>query len=236
MKGLIRKGLLTIACSMAVGMATAQEKLETTLNADVVSQYMWRGTQLGGAAVQPTLGVSWKGLSLSAWGSVGIARAEDMKEIDLTLQYTTGGLTLGLVDYWNDTADKRYLYYQAHGTGHVFEAFAAYDFGPLSVSWQTNFAGNDKKKSQGKQAYSSYAEVQAPFRLATCDWQAAVGLVPYASDYYETTGFAVTNVSLRASKPLKISDQFSLPLFAQLVANPCHGNAYFVFGITISAD
>ena len=36
MKGLIRKGLLTIACSMAVGMATAQEKLETTLNADVV--------------------------------------------------------------------------------------------------------------------------------------------------------------------------------------------------------
>ena len=43
MKGLIRKGLLTIVCSMAVGMATAQEKLETTLNADVVSQYMWRG-------------------------------------------------------------------------------------------------------------------------------------------------------------------------------------------------
>ena len=86
MKGLIRKGLLTIACSMAVGMATAQEKLETTLNADVVSQYMWRGIQLGGAAVQPTLGVSWKGLSLSAWGSVGIARAEDMREIDLTLE------------------------------------------------------------------------------------------------------------------------------------------------------
>ena len=217
---MIKRGILAIACSLMVVMASAQEGLQTTINADVVNQYVWRGMELGNASVQPTLGIAWKGLSLSAWGSVGIARAEDMKEIDLTLQYTTGGLTVGLVDYWNDTADPRYLYYQSHDTGHVFEAFAAYDFGPLSVSWQTNFAGNDKKKSQGKQAYSSYAEVQAPFRLATCDWQAAVGLVPYASDYYETTGFAVTNVSLRASKPLKISDQFSLPLFAQLVANP----------------
>ena len=233
---MIKRGILAIACSLMVVMASAQEGLQTTINADVVNQYVWRGMELGNASVQPTLGIAWKGLSLSAWGSVGIARAEDMKEIDLTLQYTTGGLTVGLVDYWNDTADPRYLYYQSHDTGHVFEAFAAYDFGPLSVSWQTNFAGNDKKKSQGKQAYSSYAEVQAPFRLATCDWQAAVGLVPYASDYYETTGFAVTNVSLRASKPLKISDQFSLPLFAQLVANPSSGNAYFVFGITISVD
>ena len=233
---MIKRGILAIACSLMVVIASAQEGLQTTINADVVNHYVWRGMELGNASVQPTLGIAWKGLSLSAWGSVGIARAEDMKEIDLTLQYTTGGLTVGLVDYWNDTADPRYLYYQAHGTGHVFEAFAAYDFGPLSVSWQTNFAGNDKKKSQGKQAYSSYAEVQAPFRLATCDWQAAVGLVPYASDYYETTGFAVTNVSLRASKPLKISDQFSLPLFAQLVANPSSGNAYFVFGITISVD
>lgn len=233
---MIKRGILAIACSLMVVIASAQEGLQTTINADVVNHYVWRGMELGNASVQPTLGVAWKGLSLSAWGSVGIANAEDMKEIDLTLQYTTGGLMVGLVDYWNDTADPRYLYYQSHGTGHVFEAFAAYDFGPLSVSWQTNFAGNDKKKSQGKQAYSSYAEVQAPFRLATCDWQAAVGLVPYASDYYETTGFAVTNVSLRASKPLKISDQFSLPLFAQLVANPSSGNAYFVFGITISVD
>jgi len=236
MKGLIRKGLLTIACSMAVGMATAQEKLETTLNADVVSQYMWRGIQQGGAAVQPTLGVSWKGLSLSAWGSVGIARAEDMREIDLTLEYTTGGLTVGVVDYWNDMADPRYFFYEAHGTGHVLEAFAAYDFGPLSVSWQTIWAGNDGFNKQEKRAYSSYAELQTPFRLASCDWEATVGVVPYATTFYETTGFAVTNVTLQASKAVKITDSFSLPVFAQVVANPCHGNAYFVFGITISAD
>ena len=236
MKGMVRKCLLTIACGLMATTMVAQEQVEAQLSADVVSTYVWRGMDLGNASLQPTLGVAWKGLSLSAWGSVGIARAEDMKELDLTLQYTTGGLTLGVVDYWNDTADKRYLYYQAHGTGHAFEGFVGYDFGPLSLSWQTIFAGNDGKNNQDKRAYSSYAELQAPFRLASCDWQAIVGLTPYASTLYGTTGFAVNNVSLRASKAVKITDSFSLPVFAQVVANPCHGNAYFVFGITISAD
>jgi hypothetical protein len=236
MKGMVRKCLLTIACGLMVTTMVAQEQVEAQLSADVVSTYVWRGMDLGNASLQPTLGVAWKGLSLSAWGSVGIARAEDMKELDLTLQYTTGGLTLGVVDYWNDTADKRYLYYQTHGTGHAFEGFVGYDFGPLSLSWQTIFAGNDGKNNQDKRAYSSYAELQAPFRLASCDWQAIVGLTPYASTLYGTTGFAVNNVSLRASKAVKLTDQFSLPLFAQLMANPCSGKLYFVFGITISAD
>ena len=233
---MVRKCLLTIACGLMATTMVAQEQVKAQLSADVVSTYVWRGMDLGNASLQPTLGVAWKGLSLSAWGSVGIARAEDMKELDLTLQYTTGGLTLGVVDYWNDTADKRYLYYQTHGTGHAFEGFVGYDFGPLSLSWQTIFAGNDGKNNQDKRAYSSYAELQAPFRLASCDWQAIVGLTPYASTLYGTTGFAVNNVSLRASKAVKLTDQFSLPLFAQLMANPCSGKLFFVFGITISAD
>ena len=173
MKGLIRKGLLTIACSMAVGMATAQEKLETTLNADVVSTYVWRGMDLGNASLQPTLGIAWKGLSLSAWGSVGIARAEDMKELDLTLQYTTGGLTLGVVDYWNDTADKRYLYYQTHGTGHAFEGFVGYDFGPLSLSWQTIFAGKPTRRMQSCRRPSVWH--RATGRLP---WESCLMLLP----------------------------------------------------------
>ena len=236
MKGMIRKCLLTIACGLMATTMAAQEQVETQLSSDVVSTYVWRGQDLGNASLQPTLGIAWKGLSLSAWGSVGIARAEDMKELDLTLQYTTGGLTLGIVDYWNDTADKRYLYYQTHGTGHAFEGFVGYDFGPLSLSWQTIFAGNDGKNNQGNRAYSSYAELLVPFRLASCDWQATVGLTPYATTLYGTTGFAVTNLSLRASKAVKLTDQFSLPLFAQLMANPCSGKLFFVFGITISAD
>jgi hypothetical protein len=70
--------------------------------------------------------------------------------------------------------------------------------------------------------------------LATCDWQATAGLVPWASDYYETSGFRLTNLSLRATKDIKVSSSFSIPLFGELVANPCSQHLYFVAGFTLS--
>ncbi|MBR1504484.1 MAG: hypothetical protein IJ614_00050 [Prevotella sp.] len=228
--------LLTLLLLLVGRLATpavAQEKVEVNLSADFVNQYVWRGQDLGHVSIQPALGIGWRGLSIEAWGNVGITTTDDPREINLTASYNTGGLTFGLVDYWSNSANDRYFYYQAHGTSHVFEAFAAYDFGLFSASWQTIFAGNDGLNKKEKRAYSSYFEIAAPFRLAGCDWQAAAGLVPYATTYYETTGLAVTNVSLRVEKELKITDHFTLPVFGQLIANPCSERAYFVFGFTL---
>ena len=79
---------------LVVGTAAlAQDKVETTIAADVVTGYVWRGQDLGSAAVQPTLGIGYEGLSLSAWGSYGLVDPADTKELDLTLSYTIGGLT-----------------------------------------------------------------------------------------------------------------------------------------------
>ena len=69
--------------------AKAQDKVEASVGADFVSNYIWRGTDCGGVSIQPSMGVSYKGLSLIAWGSVGIDK-EDAREIDLTLGYNTG--------------------------------------------------------------------------------------------------------------------------------------------------
>ena len=70
----------------------AQDSLETTLKADIVNQYVWRGMRVGGAGIQPTLGLGWKGLYLGAWGHTGFVGAENPLEIDLTLSYSIGGL------------------------------------------------------------------------------------------------------------------------------------------------
>lgn len=228
------KSILSLGCVALFAMpALAQDKVETTVAADFVNQYIWRGQDLGHVSVQPTLGIGYRGVSLTAWGSVGLADAADTKEFDLTASYTTGGLTVGVTDYWLNTPEERYFYYNAHGTSHVFEAFASYDFGPLSVSWYTNFAGNDGLNKDGKRAYSSYLELTVPFRLADTDWEAAVGAVPYATTSYDTTGFAVTNVSVKATKTLRITDTFSVPVFGQLAANPCAQKAYLVVGFTL---
>lgn len=228
---------MAIAVLMSTA-ATAQESesVETTIAADVVNQYIWRGVDAGNVSLQPTLGVAYKGLSLTAWGSVGLSESSDTKEFDFTLGYTTGGLNVGITDYWfsvGQDPDARYFKYDAHGTNHVFEAFVGYDFGVVSAQWYTNFAGNDGVNKDGKRAYSSYFEVNAPFRLATCEWTATLGAVPYATTTYGTTGFAVTNIGLKATKDIKVTDTFSVPIFAGVTGNPCAQKAYLVFGFTL---
>ena len=48
--------------------SVATQAQEVFINADLVSSYIWRGMKNGNASVQPTLGVEWKGWTLSAWG------------------------------------------------------------------------------------------------------------------------------------------------------------------------
>ncbi len=231
------KKIVIMVMMIATGMsATAQDEIETTVATDVVSSYIWRGQDLGSAAVQPTLGVAYKGLSLSAWGSYGLADPADTKEFDLTLAYTAGAFNIGITDYWFNAGldpEARYFKYDAHGTNHVFEANIGYDFGLASVQWFTNFSGNDGVNKDGKRAYSSYLEVAVPFKLATVDWTATAGAVPFATDFYGTTGFAVTNLALKATKDIKVTDSFSIPVFGQVVGNPCSQKAYLVFGFTL---
>ena len=103
---------------------------------------------MGSTSLQPTLGLGFRGLSLSAWGSVGLTDPADTKELDLTLGYTIGGLNVGF------------------GT-------------------------------------------------------ATAGAVPFATDFYGTNGLAVTHLSLQATKSIKVTDSFSIPVFGQVMVNPC---------------
>ena len=230
------KKIVLMAMMMATGYSAMAQEVETTVAADVVSSYIWRGQDLGSTAIQPTLGVGYKGLSLTAWGSYGLADPADTKEFDLTLGYTAGGFNIGITDYWFNAGgdpENRYFMYDAHGTNHVFEGNIGYDFGFASLQWYTNFAGNDGVNKDGKRAYSSYVEANVPFKLASVDWTATAGAVPFATDFYGTTGFSVTNLSLRADKEIKVTDTFSIPIFGQVTANPCAQKAYLVLGITL---
>ena len=220
----------------ALTPAKAQDKVEASVGADFVSRYIWRGLDLGEVSFQPTLGLDWKGLSLSAWGSVGISNPADTKEFDLTLSYTIGGFNIGVTDYWFDAGLdplNRYFMYRSDCTNHVFEANIGYDFGFAAIQWYTNFAGNDGVNPAGKRAFSSYLELSAPFTLGGADWSAAIGMVPFATDFYGTEKLAVVNVSLTASKEIAITDSFSIPVFAKVAAKPYSREAFFVIGFTL---
>ena len=231
-------GLVMSMTAIAQDEIESESKIETTISGDIVSSYIWRGQDLGNVSLQPTLGIGYKGLSLTAWGSVGLTNSDDTKEFDLTLAYTTGGFNIGITDYWFNAGldpDNRYFMYNAHSTNHVFEANIGYDFGFASLQWYTNFAGNDGVNESGKRAYSSYVEASVPFKLATVDWTATVGVIPYATTFYNewTSGFSVTNLALKATKDIKITDSFSIPIFGQVIANPRTEKAYLVLGFTL---
>ena len=226
------KKIMVIMLGVAMAAtAAAQDTAEVTLGTDLVSSYIWRGQELGGVSLQPALGVSRAGLSLSAWGSVGLSDPSDAKELDLTLAYSVGGLNVGVTDYWFSVGN--YFDYAAHTTTHVWEANVGYDFGPLSAQWYTNIAGDDGINEDGDRAYSSYLELAAPFTLGELDWTASVGAVPFATSFYGTDGFAVTHIGLRATKQLSTSESFSLPIYAGLSANPCSERMYFYVGISL---
>lgn len=230
----MKKHLLCLLAMIAPMMMSAQDEVETTIGADIVSQYIWRGQELGDVSLQPTLGIAYKGLSLTAWGSVGLSNKDNTKEFDLTAAYTTGGFHIGVTDYWFNTPNERYFAYSAHETSHVFEANVGYDFEIASLNWYTNFAGNDGVNKDGKRAYSSYFEANVPFKLASCEWTATIGAVPYATSFYgDANGFAVTNIGIKATKDIKVNDHFSIPIFAGITANPSTEKTFFIFGVSL---
>ena len=236
MKKLIR--ILSVSALFLANLAAAgaQDKVEASVGADVVSQYVWRGLDLGGVSVQPTLGVSYKGLSLTAWGSVGLSNPADTREFDLTLAYETGGFNFGITDYWFNVGldpENRYFTYASHRTNHIFEATVGYDFGVASLQWYTNFAGNDGMNLAGRRAYSSYVEASVPFAFGGIDWTATAGVVPFATDFYGVDRIALTNLSLTAAKDIEVTERFSIPVFAQVMLNPTTRDAFFVVGITL---
>ena len=228
------KKIFSIVALVIAFVAPVSAEVETTIGADVTSSYVWRGMELGGASIQPGLSLGYEGIELDFWGSTGIVNPFDTKEFDITLSYSIAGLSAGVTDYWFNAGPEpygRYFKYGKETTNHVFEAYLGYDLEFVSVSWFTNFYGNDFK-ADGSRAFSSYCEIAAPFSLGDTDWSASVGFVPFGTPFYGTEGFAVTNISLSAAKSIAVTESFSVPVSASVTVNPCTEMTYLVLGIS----
>ena len=225
--------------------ATAQDRVEASLSADLVSSYIWRGLDMGNAAVQPSLSVGWKGLSLSAFGSLGLVNNTGadyaMREIDFSLEYSVGGFTVGLEDQYEDAEGLKPRFFDFTENGaHLLEAYVAYDFGFMRLGWHVNLSGPAdtyiNEAGVRKHVHASYCELSAPFTLGGLDWMGTLGVVPYASKgfYNNGSGLTVTNVSLRANKALNISHAFRSNMHAELIANPYSRMLYLVVGFGVA--
>jgi hypothetical protein len=220
---------------LALATNAQEEKgLNFSVGADVVSSYVWRGAYQTGFSVQPGVGLEVGGFSVSAWGSSDLFGGGG-KEVDFSVGYSIAGLSLAITDYWwAGEGVYKYFNYKKETTDHLWEASVSYTLPvasfPLSLSLNTFFAGVDLKADE-KRAYSSYFEASLPFSVKDVGLEVALGLTPGESIYAEKA--SVVNLSLKASKEIKITDSFSLPVFGQIIANPRSEGIYFVFGLSL---
>lgn len=232
----MRKIKVLAICVIAV-LATTSVKAQFSTGADIVSSYVWRGVpqdrivtgnpSLGSPNIQPYVSFTTGGLTIGSWASSSFLG--NVKEVDLYATYAfSSALALTVTDYnWGFT--NSYFNYGT-GTDHIFEASLAYTGGAFSATLNSMFAGADKL-ANGNNAFSSYVELGYQVSpLAKVFLGAALTESPLV---YYTTGFGITNVGIKVSKSIAITDKFSLPVYGILGANPYAKNAFFVAGITL---
>lgn len=226
----MKKTVLLVCLMLCSFAAQAQDVF---VNADFVSSYIWRGMKNANASVQPTLGVEWKGFTLSAWGSTEFRNENN--EIDLTLEYEYRNLRLCLNDYFYQSEGESFNYFDYHPrtSGHTFELGAVYTISekfPLSLGWYTTVAGNDFREDD-QRAWSSYCELSYPFSVKGVDLAVEAGFTPWEGEYSDK--FNVVNIGLSATKELNITSGFKPSIFGKLIANPYENQVYFVFGVSL---
>ena len=188
--------IMIITIEMAVG--------QVSIGADVVSRYVWRGTDFGNAAaIQPTIETTLGSVTVGAWGSWALNGAADGNECDLYASTQVGPANVILTDYFFPaytgvdsilTLDK-----------HVIEGSAGIDIGPVSVLSAANLSGDDDN--------SIYLELS--FNAFT------VGL---GNGVYSTDGeFAPVSLGVTANR-----DNLS----ASYIINPDQETSFLVFGVS----
>ena len=187
----------------------------------------------GNASVQPSLGLNWKGLTVYAWGSTEFR--EKNNEIDLSLEYEYKNLTLYANNYFTQTEEEpfKYFNYSSHSTGHTFEVGAGYMLSekvPI-VSKLVHYLCRKRLPGKRETCLVQLLRVELPVQREGCKYE-------YRSRFHSLGKYVLrqiqcSNIGLSATKDIKITSNFSLPIFGKLIANPYEEQLYFVVGITL---
>ena len=210
--------LLTIVAIMSTNISYSQD-----FGADLVSSYVWRGTQFGsGAHIQPYMDLGSGNLAGGVWGSFPTSAKGGGNELDLWVSYDFGPLALTITNYTFPGEGGAY----SEGEG-LFEG----DYTELAAS--TSLGGIDISAGYFTEVEALYVEVGT-----------SVGAIDIALGYgddqsdplnlgtYAGGGSGLVNMSFSGSKDIQITDSFALPVFGSFIVNPEAETAFLVFGVS----
>ena len=206
--------LLTIVAIMSTNISYSQD-----FGADLVSSYVWRGTQFGsGAHIQPYMDLGSGNLTGGVWGSFPTSAKGGGNELDLWVSYDFGPLALTVTNYTFPVEGGAYL----EGEG-LFKS----DYTEVAAS--TSLGGVDLSAGYFTELEALYVELG--FSTGAVD--IAVGYADdMAAGWYAAGGSGLVNMSFSGSKDIQITDSFALPVFGSFIVNPEAETAFLVFGVS----
>ena len=210
-------GLLVPFATIVVGIKTSNLQAQD-FGADVVSSYVWRGTQFGsGAHIQPWMELGSGSLTGGVWGSFPTTASGGGNELDLWVSYDFGPLALTLTNYSFPTNNGTY------GAGNP----GLFDSDWMEISGSTSLGGLDLTVGYFTDAEALY--VEAGFSAGAVDIGIGFGSDGDAA-FYAGGDSGLVNLSFGGSKDIKITEEYSLPVFGSFIYNPDSEAAFLVFG------
>ena len=215
------KNLLGIATVAVITLSITNVKAqEVDFGADVVSQYVWRGTQFGaGPHVQPWMSIATGGLELGIWGSFPTTGGDGGHELDLYASYSFGPASLTVTNYTFPAAGGGYAIEEGLFEDEYLEVSAGASVGPvdLTVGYFTEVEA---------------LYVEAAFSVGVVDIALGYGSDDEEYAWYADGDSGLVNIAIGGSKDIKITEDYSLPLFSSFVYNPDAETAFLVFGMS----
>lgn len=217
-----------------VAPATAQH---LGIGTDLVSRYVWRGTDYGeSATLQPSLVFSVAGFELGTWASYSLSPVgADANEHDVWVGYTLetgslGSLSVGVTDYYFPAPDGAGFFdFSGGGEGsHLIEPYLRFA-GPASFPiavFGAVAAHNDPDNA-------TYVEISMPIVIDGVELGLTAGAAANGSELYQTSTFAIVNLGLSATRSLSLSQQLELPVTVAYILNPTHERSFLVFGFRV---
>jgi hypothetical protein len=219
---LLRK-LWTVVFLISVvnGFSQEAETNKFSAGADFYSSYIWRGTKYGtGPHIQPLVKFNSGFFTAGGWGSFDFS---GYQEADLFFSFALpAGFSLGMTDYYYPGQD--YFDFSESTGSHAYEINGGFSKGGLALSGNiiVNKAGG--AGSSGGDLYFQAGYTFNSFNL----------LLGAGNGWHTSTGnFNVCNVGFGATRTIRVTESFSIPVVGQIIVNPERQKMYIVIGFTL---
>ena len=227
-------------CLVFVANIQAQESIKRKSNfhigVDLQTKYIWRGMEMitedAAPVVFPQINFQHSGFYAYIMGGYSINGK--YSEVDLGASYTYKCLTVGINNYYYPTTNSpedKYFCFISCETGHWWEGVVtiAPENIPAYITVSNLFAGADKN-ADGKQAYSTYAELGGHYDFFDDHSLAlTIGAAFNKSCYngYEHD-FSICNIELKYTYNMAMK-KYTLPLSVSYIINPVYEKSHVNF-------